>query len=83
MSTTSSERVQHIASQVILYRADIRDILILLAGHGGAADTYAHRDSGVVGLAAGECLEHQLVALEHVEVNRSVRRAGRADLVRG
>ena len=72
-----------VAGEVVLDGADVGHVLVLAGRHRGAADALADRDPGVVGLAAGERLEHQLVAVQHVEIDRGVGRAGRADLLRG
>ena len=59
----------------------VRDVLVEAGRDRGPADALAHRDSRVIGVAAGVRLQHQLVAVEHVEVDRGVGRAGGADLL--
>src|SRR5690349_13335245 len=61
-----------IARQVVADGADVGNVLILPRGDGGAAHSDAHGDPRVLGLASCKRLELQLVAVQHVGIDRGV-----------
>src|SRR3954470_15600331 len=72
-----------VAGQVILDRPDVGHILVFPGGDGRAADADADRYAGVVGLPSREGLEHQLVFVEHVQIDRRVGRTRSPDFFGG
>src|SRR5262245_18878460 len=74
---------EQIARQIIPDRTHIGDVLIAPFRDRRAAHACANRDARMFGFAPGECLEHQLVAVEHVRVHGRVGRAPGADPLAG
>src|SRR2546428_10896091 len=68
-----------VAGKIIADGGDIRNVLVLAGRDRGAAHAAADRDAGVRRVAAGVGLEHELVAVEHVRIDRCVGRAVRPD----
>jgi len=68
-----------VAREVVPHRGDVGHVLVLAGRDRGAADAAPDGDVGVLRFAPREGLEHELVALQHVGVDRGERRAEASD----